>query len=82
MSLGEQLAKIREGAKKRIPPERLAIMHNATDQLRRSGILDDVIGAGDPLPPFALENTRGETVRSADILARGPLVITVFRGAW
>ena len=43
MSLEEKLAAVREASAKRIPPERLAVMHNATEQLRQSGILDRVI---------------------------------------
>ena len=27
-------------------------------------------------------NQNGETVRSAELLARGPLVLTVYRGVW
>lgn len=82
MSLGEQLAKIREGAAKRIPPERAAIMHAATEELRNSGILDEIAKVGDALPAFALPNGDGEIVRSDDLLAKGPLVLTFFRGAW
>src|SRR6266513_1026868 len=39
-------------------------------------------GAGDPLPGFALPNSYGQEVRSADLLAKGPLVLTFYRGAW
>jgi len=80
--LGERLARIREGAAKRIPPEDAAIMEGATEALRESGIMDRAIGVGGALPPFALNNTDGEEIRSADLLARGPLVLTVFRGSW
>lgn len=82
MSLSEQLDKIRAGGAKRIPPERLAIMHRATDDLRNSGIMDDVIRVGDPLPPFELPNADGTIVRSQDLLARGAVVLSVFRGSW
>lgn len=57
-------------------------MHRATEELRASGIMDRVIKFGDPLPPFALPNAYGREVRSADLLAKGPLVLTFFRGAW
>jgi hypothetical protein len=40
MSLEDKLAAVREASAKRISPERLAIMHAATQQLRGSGILD------------------------------------------
>jgi hypothetical protein len=82
MTLAERLDTIRQGADRRIPPDKRAIMHRATDDLRSSGILDRVIKAGDPLPPFALRNAFGDEVRSSELLASGPLVLTVFRGSW
>jgi hypothetical protein len=78
--LAERLDIIRQGADKRIPPDKRAIMHRATDELRASGIMDGVIKVGDPLPPFALKNAFGQEVRSS--VANGPLVLTVFRGSW
>ena len=82
MSLAEQLEKLREGAAKRIPPERREIMSAATEALRQSGILDKAIKVGDALPAFALPDAKGNEVRSADLLGKGPLVLTVFRGVW
>ena len=82
MALENTLRGMREASAKRIPPEKAAIMHRATEELRTSGIMDRVIKVGDRLPPFALPNTRGQEVRSADLLAKGPLVLTFYRGAW
>jgi hypothetical protein len=82
MTLAERLDTIRQGADKRIPLGKRAIMHRATDNLRASGIMDSVIKVGDVLPPFALKNAFGQEVRSSELLANGPLVLTVFRGSW
>ena len=41
-----------------------------------------VIKVGAPLPAFSLTNMRGAPVSSADLLARGALVLSVFRGHW
>ena len=57
-------------------------MHRATEELRASGIMERVIKVGDKLPAFALPNSSGQEVRSADLLAKGPLVVTFYRGAW
>jgi len=80
--LAERLDTIRQGADKRIPADKRAIMHRATNDLRASGIMVGVIKVGDPLPPLALKNAFGEEVRSSELLANGPLVLTVFRGSW
>ena len=80
--LAEQLETIRQGVDNRVPPDKRAIMHRATADLRASGIMDHVIKVGDRLPPFTLKNAFGKEVRSEDLLAAGPLVLTVFRGSW
>ena len=59
MSLEEKLAAVREASAKRIPPERLAVMHDATEQLRGSGILDQVIKPGAKAPDFTLNDQNG-----------------------
>ena len=82
MGLKAKLQEMREASAKRIPADTLKVMHNATQQLRDSGILDGVIKAGDSLPPFALSNAHGVEVSSAHLLDHGPLVLTVFRGHW
>jgi hypothetical protein len=82
MTLAERLDTIRQGADKRIPPDRRVITHQAADDLRASGIMDRVIKICDRLPSFTLKNAFDQEVASADILAKGPLVLTVFRGSW
>ena len=82
MTLEHKLDALREGSAKRIPAETLAVMHQATRELRESGIMDGVIKPGNPLPEFALQNARGVEVRSADLLSRGAVVMSVFRGHW
>jgi hypothetical protein len=71
MTLAERLDTIRQGADKRIPPDKRAIMHRATDDLRSSGILDGVIKVGDRLPAFALKNVFGQEVRSPSFWPAG-----------
>jgi hypothetical protein len=82
MSLEEKLAAVREAAAKRIPAERLAVMHDATEQLRRSGILDRVIRPGARAPDFTLNDQNGIPVALSALLAAGPVLISVFRGFW
>jgi peroxiredoxin len=38
--------------------------------------------AGDAFPEFALLNAEGELVRSADLFADGPVVLSFYRGVW
>ena len=82
MSLEEKLAVMRNEASKRIPADKLAVMHDATESLRRSGILDRVIKPGSPAPDFTLDDQNGEAVTLSALTARGPVVLSVFRGFW
>ena len=82
MSLGEILAATRAEAAKRLPPDKAAIMHRATADLRASGILQSALAPGQAMPAFATPNHDGQVISSRDLLARGPLVISFFRGAW
>lgn len=82
MSLSAKLDEIRQGAMKKIPADKLAVMTQATEDLRASGIVDKVIKVGAPLPAFSLSNMRGVEVTSGELLARGALVLSVFRGHW
>ena len=82
MKLQEKLDSFRAQFESKVPQDKLEIMHRATEELRRSGIPERAIHAGDRMPDFVLPNLRGEKVSSADLLRRGPLVITFYRGVW
>ena len=57
-------------------------MGAATKELAESNIMDGVIKVGDRLPAFSLPNSFDETIESSELLAAGPVVLTVFRGVW
>jgi hypothetical protein len=87
-SLSDELTAIRRGAEGdgtkpgRIPPDFLRIMHRVTADQRASGFRARMPGIGQRAPAFALPNQDGVTVASADLLARGPLIVSFFRGQW
>jgi hypothetical protein len=82
MALKEKLEATRSASTLRRLPEQRAIMQRATDDLRASGILKGVAAVGQMAPTFAAQNYDGRTVSSAELLARGSLVVSFFRGAW
>jgi hypothetical protein len=81
-TLQERLDRIKAGFSKQAPEEAKAVMHRATDDLRSSGIMDRVPDVGDDFPEFELPDTDGTLVTSAELLGRGPLVVTFYRGVW
>jgi hypothetical protein len=82
MSLADKLAATRAASEKRIPPDRAAIMERATEDLRRSGILDRIVAVGSPAPAFELAGHDGRRIASSELLAAGPMVVSFFRGSW
>jgi hypothetical protein len=82
MTLQEKLDSMRKRAEGKMPAEVVAIMHRATDDLRRSGILGRVLQPGEKAPNFSLPNTNGTIIRSTDLFTRGPLVVSFYRGVW
>ena len=82
MTLQEKLDTIRAASKTRIPPEAQAIMHRSIDDLRASGIMERIARVGQKAPDFTLPNASGQSVRLADLVARGPVVLSFYRGRW
>ena len=66
----------------RISPDDLAIMHRVTADQRASGFRVRMPKIGQPGPAFTLANQDGVDVSSAALVARGPLVMSFFRGRW
>ena len=62
------------------PAEVIATMHRAVEELRRSGAASSALSAGDQAPHFVLPNAAEQPVDSRALLAKGPLVVTFYRG--
>jgi len=82
MALQDKLNELKANFEKQASKEALETMHKATDDIRKSGILDRVLKVGDSMPEFELENTEGELIRSKDILTDRLMVLTFYRGKW
>src|SRR3984957_5019138 len=81
-SLQDQLDEITANTRHLVQAERLAVGERAVEELFASGIEERILPVGAIAPEFALKDASGRLVRSADLLALGPLVIKFFRGRW
>lgn len=82
MSLTAQLEARVAQFKEMAPPERIAATEGAIAGLADSGILDKAINLGDKAPDFTLGNAVGESVTLYEELAKGPVILTWYRGSW
>lgn len=82
MSLQHRLAAHKAISSAKRPPEVREILDRGTSELRASGIMERVLTIGALAPQFKLPNQHGVMVSSADLLKRGPLVLTFYRGHW
>jgi peroxiredoxin len=80
--LQDQLDEITANTRDLVQPERLAINDRAIEDLFATGIEQRILPAGSKAPEFMLQDSSGRLVRSSDLLALGPLIISFFRGRW
>lgn len=80
--LQDQLDEITSNTRKLVQAERMAVGERAVGELFATGIEERILPMGATAPEFALKDSNGRAVRSADLLATGPLVIKFFRGRW
>jgi peroxiredoxin len=65
-----------------VPPAVIETMLRATAELKASGLAERALEVGAVAPAFQLKDADGATVSSAELLTRGPLVISFYRGVW
>jgi peroxiredoxin len=61
---------------------RIEMMHRAIAELVETGAARRAKKAGDVAPSFSLKGPEGNLVNSVDLLKRGPLVLSFYRGVW
>lgn len=64
------------------PPEIHPVMERATAELIASGAATRALKVGDHAPDFTLNDPDGTPISLAELLAKGPLVVSFYRGVW
>ena len=81
--LQDRLDAITARTRSLVQPDRLAISEGLGAELFATGIEDRILTVGSPAPAFTLDDSQtGRPVRSADLLALGPIIVKFFRGRW
>ena len=82
MTLAARLAERRELIARYVPAETQAVHRRAIEEIRGSGIEQQALKPGDAAPSFSLPDQNDARVTSAELLARGPLIVVFLRGRW
>lgn len=79
MSLTTDLQALSENVRVSMDPETLGTIEDGMSIVARDM---GALGVGDKAPDFTLPDATGATVRLADLLAEGPVVVNFYRGGW
>ena len=82
MALATELQAQQDNLRSRLPEETNTVMQQATADLAASGTQEKILNVGDSIPDFSLPNATGQIVTVRELLGRGPVVISFYRGGW
>jgi peroxiredoxin len=82
MSLREELERRVAARRATQSAERIAAYEANVEAVIAAGIAERALGVGDRAPDFALPDASGTLVSSDELLARGPIVVSFYRGGW
>ena len=81
-SLKDSIAEFKGTMAKHAPPEVIATLAAELQKLADSGIAARALRVGSTAPDFSLPDSSGKVVALSGLLARGPAVVTFYRGGW
>ncbi len=81
-TLSEQLDEFRTGWMQRVPADRRAIMERHIAHLTETGFGERAKQVGDRAPAIVLPDAHGKSFDVATLLAKGPVIVTFYRGGW
>jgi peroxiredoxin len=82
MGLKQELEALKAEYTRTAPAGRAALYDAKIEELRASFAFDAAIKSGDRAPDFSLPSATGSIVALGELLQRGPVVVTFYRGGW
>ncbi|MGO2010885.1 peroxiredoxin-like family protein [Pseudoalteromonas sp.] len=82
MNLTAQIAAYEEQKKAKMPSDILEVMNQTTEQLISKHISDKALRIGDKVADFTLPDQNGTAIKLSNLLAKGPIVVSFYRGEW
>ena len=62
--------------------DRKQVYQEGIDAVIRDGVYDQAKNIGDQAPDFVLSNATGQAIQLSNLLEKGPVVLTWYRGGW
>lgn len=81
-TLSQQLEEYRAGWMLRVPADRRAAMERHIAHLAETELATHAKRVGDQAPEIVLPDAHGNRFHVATLLARGPVIVTFYRGGW
>ncbi len=81
-TVAQELKQLSDESADQIPPDVIEAGKKGLEELIARGVTKKAVNVGDKMPAFSLLDSGGKTVTSDDLLKKGPLVVTFYRGAW
>ena len=82
MSLKTQIDAFEVQKKANVPADILDLMDVTTEKLIAEQLSKHALRVGDKFPAFELPDSEGKQISSTELLAKGPLVLSFYRGGW
>jgi len=82
MSLKAQIDAYNVQKDAKLPADVLALMNTTNEELIAQHIKNNALQIGQKVENFSLANHNGENIELADLLKKGPVIISFYRGGW
>jgi peroxiredoxin len=82
MSLATDLSTFTDAANARMPKEHSRAISKSIEDFAQTWNPANAISAGQQFPDFSLPDATGKQVSMKELLAKGPLLISFYRGEW
>ncbi|WP_434111356.1 peroxiredoxin-like family protein [Methylocaldum sp. GT1TLB] len=80
--LNQQIRETIQFFRENLPADLSALIEQGAGEISALDIIEQAKKAGDQMPGFALKNQHSDARSLAEYLAKGPLVVTFYRGVW
>lgn len=80
--LNQQIRETIKFFRENLPADLNALIEQGAGEISALDIVERAKKAGDHMPDFVLRNQHGNSRSLAEYLAKGPLVVTFYRGVW